>query len=236
MNESKPGVSELAGIARARAAFSSFLNIHFNLLPDEKFVKRMRHKEVISMLQVLPKDESVNEDLATGASLMEKFLQDTRNDTPAQLSEKLGVDRTRLYRGLSPSYGPPPPYEMVWSKTWQEVTLLQVLSRMYGENGLGPSKDIIDRLDYIGLELEFLHALAMRETAAWEANETEMAGSLLEVQRHFFREHMEQWVPSYVEKALEWAKTDFYQGHLLMLRGFISDQGKIFSKIAPDPR
>ena len=235
MNESEPSVNDLAGIARARAAFSSFLTIHFTALPDEKFVRQMRHKEVTSMLQVLPKDESVNEDIATGASLMGKFLQETREDKPAQLSEKLGVDRTRLYRGVSPSYGPPPPYEMVWSRNWTDVSLLQALAAIYRENGLVPSTEVVDRLDYIGLELEFMHALAMRETAAREAGETEKAGSLLEVQKQFFHDHLEPWVPSFVEKALEYVKTDFYNGHLLMLRGFIVEQRKIFSTISSAP-
>lgn len=235
MNEAEHGVNDLAGIARSRAAFSSFLNIHFNVLPDEKFVKQMRRKEIISMLEILPKDESVNEDISTGASLMYNFLKESYSDKPAQLSEKLGVDRTRLYRGISPVYGPPPPYEMVWSQTWQEVSLLQVLAKIYREKGLEPSSEIIDRLDYLGLELEFLHALAMRETAALEAGETETAGSLLEAQKKFFREHLEPWVPSFVQKALEYVKTDFYHGHLLMLRGFILEQKEIFSTIPSAP-
>jgi TorA maturation chaperone TorD len=233
MNVSEPSVNDLAGIARARAAFSSFLNIHFNVLPDEKFVRQMRQKEIISMLQLLPKDASVQEDIAAGAALMGKFLQETRDDKPTELSEKLGVDRTRLYRGVSPTYGPPPPYEMVWSKNWIDVSLLQALASIYRENGLAPSIEIVDRLDYIGLELEFIHTLAMRETEAREAAKTEKADALLFVQKQFFYEHLVPWVPSFVNKALEDAKTDFYSGHLLMLRGFIGEQGKIFSKIFP---
>ncbi len=229
MNESKLGVKEHADLARARAAFSSFLTIHFNVLPDEKFVKQMRRKEILSMLEVLPKDESVNEDISSGASLMYNFLKETYNDKPAQLSEKLGVDRTRLYRGISPVYGPPPPYEMVWSKTWSDLALLQVLAGIYRENGLAPSTEIVDRMDYLGLELEFMHALSMRETEAWEANKPEVANSLIEIQIKFFNEHLKQWVPDFVQKALEFVKTDFYHGHLLMLKGFILELGESFS-------
>jgi len=235
MTVSEPSANDLAGIARARAAFSSFLNIHFNVLPDEKFVRQMRQKEITSMLQLLPKDASVHEDIAAGAALMGKFLQETLDAKPAELSEKLGVDRTRLYRGVSPTYGPPPPYEMVWSKSWIDVSLLQALAAIYRENGLAPSTEVVDRLDYIGLELEFIHTLAMRETEAREAAKTEKASDLLLVQKQFFCEHLEPWVPNFVNKALEDAKTDFYSGHLLMLRGFISDQGKYFSTISSIP-
>jgi TorA maturation chaperone TorD len=235
MNETKLSVKELADIARARAAFSSFLTIHLNVLPDEKFVKQMRKQEIISMLKVLPLDEAVNEDIASGAKLMESYLEATQADKPAQLAEKLGVDRTRIYRGLSPTYGPPPPYEMVWSKKWRELDLLIELTKIYRENHLAPSSKVIDRLDYMGMELEFIHALATRETTAWDEGKAEAAGALFEVQKAFFGEHLQQWIPDFVEKALESAQTDFYHGHLLMIRGFILEQAEIFSTVSSVP-
>jgi len=236
MNKTKLGVKELADLARARAAFSSFLTIHLNVLPDEKFVKQMRRKEISSMLELLPKDESVNEELSSGASLMYKFLKETSKETPAELSQKLGVDRTRLYRGLAPTYGPPPPYEMVWSQKWQDVALLQALAALYRENGLAQSTEIIDRMDYLGVELEFIHALSARETDAWDTGKMENASSLFVEQRKFFQEHLESWVPGFVEKAFEYVKTDFYHGHLLMLQGFIKEQAGIFSTISSTPK
>ena len=38
---------------------------------------------------------------------------------------------------------------------------------------------------------------------------------------------------SFVERVLAEARTDFYHGHLLMLRGFILEQAEVFSLIAP---
>jgi TorA maturation chaperone TorD len=235
MTETILSVQELADIARARAAFSSFLAIHLNVLPDEKFVKQMRNKDVVSMLKVLPQDEAVNEDIASGATLMESYLEATQSDKPAQLAEKLGVDRTRIYRGLSPTYGPPPPYEMVWSQKWRELDLLIELTKIYRENHLAPSSKVIDRLDYMGMELEFIHALAARETTAWDEGKAEAAGALFEAQKAFFAEHMQQWIPDFVEKALESAQTEFYHGHLLMVRGFILEQAEIFSTVSSIP-
>ena len=232
MDETQLGMTDLADTARARAAFSSFLTVHFTALPDEQFVKQMRGPEVSAMLQALPADAAVNADIATGAGLMSGFLAATLGDSPAELSEKLGVDRTRAYRGLSPNYSPPPPYEMVWSQKWHEISLLTELARIYREQGLGPSTEVIDRLDYAGLELEFIRQLAEREAAAWQAGQTETAQALLEQQQAFFDEHLKQWVPSFVDKALEYAQTDFYRGHLLMLRGFIAEQAETYPALA----
>ncbi len=224
MNQAEITSQELASIAKARASFNSFLNVHFVSLPDAKFVKQMRQPEITSMLKALVKDESVDEDLAYGASLMLNFIEGTRSNKTAQMVEKLGVDRTRLYRGVAPTYGPPPPYEMVWSKTFQDLGLMQILAGTYRENGLEPSPEARDRWDYIGMELQFLVELALREAAAWEKDDGKAARSLLGKQHEFFSQHMEQWIPDFVQKALEFVETDFYKGHLLMLNGFIKDE------------
>jgi TorA maturation chaperone TorD len=167
---------------------------------------------------------------------MENFLKETQAEAPDRLSEKLGVDRTRLYRGLSPNYGPPPPYEMVWSKTWQDVRLLSVLAATYRENDLQPSEDVHERQDYLGVELDFIHILAEREAAAWEAGSTGRAQSLLETQKTFFKEHLQPWVNFFIKSAFEYVKTDFYQGHLLMMRGFMDDLGKEFAEAPAAPK
>ncbi len=235
-NEAALNPQELASMARARAAFYSFLSVHFTTLPDGTFVERIRSGDVTSMLEALVNDEAAGADIATGASLMRDFLDKTRSDDPPQLAEKLGIDRTRLYRGVSPTYGPPPPYEMVWSKTWQDVRLLETLAGIYRETGLAPSPDSKERPDYIGVELDFMRELALREANAWESAALQTATKLLESQNVFVTEHLGQWVLDFVVKALEWAKTDFYKGHLLMLRGFIADERQELASLAKELR
>ena len=232
-NDAELNPQELANIARTRAAFYSFLSVHFTTLPDQAFVERMRGEDMSSMLEALVNDESVEADITAGASLMRDHLNKTRNVEMSELSQALGVDRTRLYRGLSPSYGPPPPYEMVWSKTRQDVGLLVDLAGTYREMGLSPSPDVSERMDYIGVELDFMRELALREAAAWESNSPESAAKLLESQHVFLDAHLREWVPFFVDKALEQAETDFYRGHLHMLRGFIaSEQQELASLLA----
>ncbi len=223
-NDAALNPQELASSARARAAFYSFLSVHFTTLPDPAFVERMRNGDVTLMLEALVNDEAAEADIVTGASLMRDYLNQTRGVETAELSQALGVDRTRLYRGVSPTYGPPPPYEMVWSKMWQDISLLQTLARTYREMGLAPSPDAAERLDYIGVELDFMRELALREAAAWESDTPATAAKLLEAQHAFMTEHLGGWPSAFVEKALEWAKTDFYKGHLLMLRGFVTSE------------
>lgn len=225
-NDAALNPQELANTARARAAFYSFLSVHFTTLPDVTFVERMRSEDFTSMLGALVNDESAEPDLVAGASLMRSYLETTRSDEVDHLGEKLGVDRTRLYRGVTPAYGPSPPYETVWtrSRAGQDIDILQTLAGLYREMSLAPSPEVSERVDYIGVELDFMRELALREAAAWESDTPETAATWVEAQRTFMREHLGEWAPAFIEKALEWAKTDFYKGHLRMLRGFLAGE------------
>ncbi len=229
---------ELAIIAKSRAAFYSLLNVHFTVLPDAEFVGRIRDSDFTSVLDSLVNDESLAKGIAQGAALMRDYVNKTRGDQAAKLSEKLGVDRTRLYRGVAPGYGPPPPYESVWSGSGQGTAVLQAIAAVYREAGLARSPDATERIDYIGVELDFMREMALREAAAWESGARDAADQSLKAQYSFMNEHL-QWIPAFVDKALEQVETDFYKGHLLLLRHYvIEDQERLqelLEEVAPEP-
>jgi len=217
-------MQEMAEIARARASFCAFLNVHFTTLPDQEFVGRIREREFLGALNALAEDSSAPE-VATGAMLMLGFIRSSLNTDAAALSEELGIDRTRLYRGVSPTYGPPPPCEAVWSNQGTETaTVLKALADVYVAAGMAMSSEARERLDYVGIELEFLRLLALREVEAWTAGQEADANSLLQQQAKFVDEHLMHWVPAFVERALKQAETDFYRGHLGMLGGFLGGE------------
>ncbi len=222
--ESGVNPQELVGLARARAAFLSFLNLHFQVLPDAAFVERVRNGDLTSVLGALANDTSDEGEIAAGASLMRDYIARTRDVEAARLSDELGVDRTRLYRGVSPGYGPPPPYEMVWSKTTQDLGVLSKVAAIYANAGLSVGPEAQNRLDYIGVELEFVRELAAREAVAWESGDREAALKWLKGQQEFVDEHVGRWVPAFIERAMQQVETDFYRGHMQMLRGFLANE------------
>ncbi len=225
-----PTGEELQMLARARATFSSFVNAHFLNLPDEEFVQQLRSAEHRLVLGQLQDSGTLHPDISEGARLMDSYLEQQLGLNDKELSEALGVDRTRLYRGVSPTYGPPPPYEAVWSREGNNApALLQKIASIYRKHGLAQAPDAAERLDYIGIELAFIQELAQEEAEAWEAGEADRARSLLAGQSAFIREHLINWVPAFIETALEFAGTDFYRGHLRLLRGFLLDQETMLS-------
>jgi TorA maturation chaperone TorD len=225
-------LNELKEAAQARVAFYSFLNLFFLTLVDSAFVTRLRKGELSTVLETLKQDESNGEDITAGAALMLDYLHKTSGMDLAKLTEILGVDRTRLYRGVAKGYGPPPPYELVWSKNAEDFGVLQTISRAYREAGLEPPPDIKERLDHISIEMGFLQELAQNEVSAWNSGDHQTASRTLARQRDFMDHHFGEWVPFFIEKAFEYVETDFYRGHLLMLRGFILEQKDFFSTIS----
>jgi TorA maturation chaperone TorD len=230
-NEGAVSGHELAEIARARASVLAFLNLHFTTLPDAAFVEHVRGQEQIAALEAIAADDSLPADMTTGAGLMLGFIHSTIDTAPPKFSDTLGVDRTRLYRGVSPVYGPPPPYEAVWGKRVTNVAAtLQEIAGTYRRWGMIISPEAKERLDSIGVELDFLNQLALREAESWETGQAEQARELLRAQQSFLEANVGDWAPAFVEKALTMAETDFYRGHLMMLRGFLaSERGQVQS-------
>jgi len=62
----------------------------------------------------------------------------------------------------------------------------------------------------------------VREMEAWQASQPAEAKLAMEQQLSFVRDHVGMWVPAFVEAAYPQAQTDFYRGHLTMLRGFLA--------------
>jgi TorA maturation chaperone TorD len=224
--------NDLAAIAGARAALCAFLNLHFTMLPDESFVGHLRGGEFTRALATLAADEG-DAELARGAALMRRFLADHESDEPAALAQTLGVDRTKLYRGVSPTYGPPPPNEVVWDKRVTDaVAGLKALADLYAAAGVGMAGQARERLDYIAVELDFLRLLAVREMEAWQAARPDDARLALQQQSVFVREHLGLWFPAFREQAMLQTQTDFYRGHLTMLCGFLATEQQRLDMLA----
>lgn len=225
MKEISSSEGRLIDLSRARASFYAFLNIHFTDLPTEQFSRVLREEAFRAALKGLERGEAVHPEIAHGAACMEAFLKKTVDLDARDLAETLGIDRTRLYRGVSPQYGPDPPYQALWVEGGVDLTeLLQRIYRIYAEGGFAFGIGVHERVDYIGIQLDYLEQLVLREISARESGEEAAVRKTLNHEKAFFLEHVGQWVPRFVSSALTYARTDFYKGHLLMLKGFVEEE------------
>lgn len=223
--------SDLLDLAKTRAFFCRFLNIPFKVLPDMNYVDDIREDAFGDFLKALYGDDITGEEIRLGAKIMNQHVDATRNQEKGQVAECLGIDRARIYSGISPDYGPPAPCETLWRKGQEDTDSLQDVVLSYRHGGFELKKDEPGRPDHISVELDYMAQVASKEISTLEAGDSAGGDNARKSQEAFLREHMSRWVPEFVRKAIEYAETDFYRGHLHMLSGFVTGQTKALGQI-----
>lgn len=213
------GAMQAAGI---RSEMYNFLAAVLNQRPDADFVDRLREVGEASFLRAL-EVEGLAPQAVAGIEKMAAFVRDSAPRSAAEVELDLAVDWTRLFRGVQPGYGPPPPYEAEYRQGVRDANrFLQLLRREYASFGASLDASAGNRPDYLGLELAFLSFLASNEAEKWKAGEDEEARSLAGGANNFLHNHLGAWVGAYCEKALPEARTDFYRGYLMVLQSILN--------------
>lgn len=187
------------------AAVFSFLAAILNNTPNETTVKNLRNYFLNNSNEVT--DE------------MEKFLRESADASDTDIATELAVEWTRLFRGLSPQFGPPPPYTGVYlSKDGVGIDYLISVQNAYKMDGLAPDTGRNrDRTDYLGFELEFMAYLANQVATAQENNDKEKMDEYSRKLDNFAESFVKPWIAQFVNKALPYAKSSFFQGYLKLL-------------------
>jgi len=235
LDTTHPQDEESLARASVREAYYTFAGTPFLERVDEAFVASLLADELISALELMTKEEGFNSDFAEGLSLMLHYLESAKQREISTVADELGVDRTRLFRGVAQGYGPPPPLETLWTgPEKRENATLQQLAAEYRDARKDPSFDTQERLDYLGVELRYLISLVQDEKTRLQEGDAAGAREMLAKQYEFLARHLCSWAPRYIETALPEAKTSFYQGHLTFLRGLLtSDQEFLQDTLTP---
>ncbi len=214
---------EAAIAARSRANMYSFLATLLNERPDAALVDNLKAAGG-DFICSLAEEASLTGLCADGFRSMAKYVDESKTQPDHAIEQDLAVDWTRIFRGLSPAYSPMPPYEAAFTETpGNEFELIQAVNNFYRANGLTVDTEHNERPDYMGLELSFLEHLAEAEAEAWEEDKPEQAQSLQNTARMFVHEHLATWADKFIEPAMGFAKTSFYQGFLQLCRGVVAE-------------
>lgn len=195
-----------------------FLAMMVNNRPDKMLITALiqGQKEIFGEIYSL--DKAQEQDL-DGLENIHSFLKETDAYQIEDVETALSVDWTRLFRGVSKGYGPPPPFEALYTtKGPSDIEIMRSIKRQYREMGLDMGNALPSRPDYLGTELEFLFILAKQEADAWEKGENDNALSKLQIAERFRVEHLNPWVLKYCDIAQNEAQTSFYCGLLRMIK------------------
>jgi len=214
---------QAAHVARLRAEMFGFLAHMFNHRPDAEFVRRLRVLGVNAF--ALSTEDEITQDVSQGLQEMGFYLEVTSEDSEELVEQELGVDWTRLFRGIRPGYGPPPPYEGVYCEGEASPTeILQSVMRVYHEHAVDLNEKAANRPDYIGIELDFLRHLNECEAEAREKGEDQTARRVQEAEKRFMINHLGRWAWKFCDLAIEEAKTEFYRGFIRLTKGVLNEE------------
>jgi len=131
-------------------------------------------------------------------------------DDLTDLSIKLMVEHTRLFRGIKKGYGPPPPYESIYrgERNVHGETTLDVIQK-YTANGFdfgvypGPK-------DHIKIELLFMAYLAEQEKKARENADEQITQHIVQTQQQFLENHLLGFTQKLDIEIRKSTKNEFY--------------------------
>ena len=129
----------------------------------------------------------------------------------AVVGDALAVDYTRLFSGIKPGYGLPPPHESIHRGAATPTDVFTQVLASYTEAGFPALEEAAAPPDHIGVELRFIALLCHKEMEAWRAGAADAAVRALEQQRDFLDSHLLLWAPQFWTTVKAQAQHAFYR-------------------------
>lgn len=211
----------------SRLGAYNLLSYFFLALPDKDFVSQIMNLDFNTF-----ENGKIDEDVFTGIELIQDFIQNSESKPLDDVLLEVSIDRTQLLRGLSHD-GPRPPYESGYLDTPAEIIHGQ-LAAIYGKADYGFYNEINESPEHIGVELAFMTNLCEMQLET-NVNDDKHLSYLLDLQSEFLVNHLGQWANIYAHEMLSFARTDFYRGIALVLKGFIQGELKQARELVPTP-
>jgi putative dimethyl sulfoxide reductase chaperone len=209
--------------ARSYAELFGFLADVFNQKPDKEMVENLKSAGT-GFWEDLEVHNSSNPNVRRGITYLSNFYDQVQSLEVDEIEKKMGMDWTKLFRGLGAGYGPMPPYESLFmSKDASNIEIIRRVSQAYIHHNLVGSDEQKNRQDYLGVELDFMRYLAEKEANAWAGGDESKAGYYANELMDFFSEHPKQWAAAFCDQAARQAETKFYSGFLYLLKGILED-------------
>ena len=223
--------TEMRNQANLRCASYAFLAWLFLEQLDSDFITQLLADEVQDSIRLLASEDPSGSKMNDGLHEMMSFVTAKGSWTVEEVCQALNVERSMLLGGISRSYGPPPPYESLYrsDKLVSETSVLVDVAKFYREVQVELPKQPVDRIDYLGLELDLMRLLCEEERRCWELGETVAVGDFRILQQRFLREHLLCWAPNFCETMLSHATNGFYQGVSQLLLGFLESEAMILA-------
>jgi TorA maturation chaperone TorD len=203
---------DMAETAAARSSVYGLLATVFRAEPNKAFIKQLKDPGLADLFAGL------------GVSFGGDFL-DTPDDQLDRLEEDLAVEFCTLFIGPGDFFSPHESVHVVdlrgepKASMWGEETVQ--VKKFIETAGLEYEDLFPGNPDHISAELEFMERLTRREAEVWTDGERELALDCLKIQKKFFVEHLDTWVPALCEKIAVKTEHPFFKGMAQVTKGFL---------------
>ncbi len=198
--------------------------------PDRETLEQLAGEAVFSNAPFAADQPATMEGLYLLQQWSEAFVAD-----PDVILGAVQSDYTRLFMQVAGL--PLAPWESVFYNEerllFEESTL--DVRRWYRRFGLEPVNLHKEPDDQIGLELLFIAHLAQLALKRAQEGDITLMEELLQAQRAFCRQHPLVWVPIWCDLMLEHARTDYYRGLALLVRGALTELATILDLEIAEP-
>jgi TorA maturation chaperone TorD len=140
--------------------------------------------------------------------------------SPSAAREALLAEYTRLCGGalVCPHYEG----DLVGGDSFRAVHVISDVAAFYAAFGVQVSGTAYERPDYIGVELDFMRFLAVKEARAIAQAQRGRARLCRKAQAKFYDEHLGRWALRFADNLIEAAEGRFYRAVGTLLRQFIT--------------
>lgn len=196
----------LAAEREAVASAWTVLSTAYGRLPEPAFVEALRSA---GQLASWPYDDPVSSE---GKELLVRSGRRAAAGEPEEQLEALVTDHRRLFVGPRPLLAAP------WESVHRsreglvfEAETIQV-RQAYRRFGLQAPELNKEPDDHIALEASFVATLAVRALDAGAAGDDATADELDAAIGDFVRDHLGVWLPTFLDRVQEHARTDYHRG------------------------
>ncbi len=209
--------------SQSRAAIYSFLAWLFLKPPDVELVTRLMANDFQDSLAILPFGSGSTSRMVDGLKQMRSSLLERGPRPLEDICLSVAVEYTRYFRGIGRMDNPPPPYETLYRSfdAGEDNAFLLQLTEFYQQAQAAMQAENAERVDYLGIELDFMRLLCEEENRAADRDDTTQAGHFSQLQERFLHEHLLVWAPGLCESLISQTVAGFYHGVAQLLLGFL---------------
>lgn len=203
--------TDLDGVAAAWTVLSTA----YGVLPEPGFVDALRSADQLAAWPYADRESRAGVRLLVGSG-----ERAAAGETDEQLAAVV-ADHRRLFVGPRPLLAAP--WESVYRSREGLVFDVQTLQVRQAYRRFGLQTPYLNKEpdDHIALEASFVSALAVRALDALAVGDQQQAAELVAAIGDFARDHLAAWVPDFLDRVEQHARTDYHRGMARLTAGVL---------------